>query len=141
MPRDRETFLPDQSRAARGLLAWSRAEAAQRAGLEVEALELYEAEQGGLAETELERLGRAYYGDGSGVIATRDKIAGRGVRWAKPRTPFAIVGVPVGRGGPSPQDPFNLLPLASRSRAAGQLVRQVARALDMQTRLGWSRGW
>lgn len=139
MPRDRETFSPAQSRAARGLLGWSAADCIATARLELEALELYEAGEAELGDADLARLGAAYYA--AGVIAVPANFAGEGVRWVRPRTPFAGDALSPVQGAPLGQDPFDRLPLASRSRAAGQLVRQVARALDMQTRLGWSRGW
>lgn len=77
--RDRERFSPAQCRAGRGLLGWPPERLAQAAGLEPEAVELYEAAEGALAESELARLGGAFAEHG--VIALPQNLAGEGVRF------------------------------------------------------------
>jgi hypothetical protein len=101
--RPRERYSPAQCRAARGLLAWPREDLAAQAGLDVDAVELFETEAGdGLAEIELAAIGAAFAR--SGVIATPQKRAGAGVRFAKPKAPPADIEL----SGPwsAPQTPF-----------------------------------
>ncbi len=78
----RRLFSPRQCRAARALLAWSRAELARRCGLEEEAVELYEAGGGELVLRERIALGAALHA--GGVVAVQARYAGEGVRFAKP---------------------------------------------------------
>jgi hypothetical protein len=80
--REREQFPPALCRAARGLLGWSIDQLAGEAALEGEAIELFEASAGELAESELAKIGRAF--GRAGVIAIRERLAGAGVRWARP---------------------------------------------------------
>lgn len=83
--RRRGLFLPAQCRAARGLLAWSRERLAAVSGLELEAIELFEAGDGELSELELVRLGDSF--NTAGVIALAEKLGGLGVRFAQPSEP------------------------------------------------------
>jgi hypothetical protein len=115
--RDRERFSPGQSRGARGLLGWEREDLARLAGLEVEAVELYEAGEGGLAEPELAALGNAFSKTG-GVIAIPAHHGGEGVRLRTPRTPFA-----------PPGDPFDDLPLSARAHLVEDLADALAEAV------------
>ncbi|MDI6623174.1 MAG: hypothetical protein QME55_00460 [Brevundimonas sp.] len=89
--RPRLNFSPRQSRAARALLDWDAARLAQLAGLEVEAVELFEAGEGDLSAAEHEALCTAIYGDGWGVIAIQECDGGEGVRFAKPRAMAAML--------------------------------------------------
>lgn len=84
--RVRERYSPAQCRAARGLLAWCVDELARAARLEAEAVELYEAGEGELAEDELARIGAAFAV--AGVIAKPADLAGEGVRFATARPAF-----------------------------------------------------
>lgn len=86
MSKDRR-FTPASCRAARGLLAWSAEELARRAGLELEAVELFEAEAGELGLAELARVQAAF--DAVDVIAIPERLAGEGARFRHPRTAFA----------------------------------------------------
>ncbi len=93
--RDTERFSPAQCRAARGLINLSVAELALRSSLEVEAIEIYEAEEAELSIDELLMLGRAF--NKAGVIAKSHSGYGDGVRivrsmTAEARTPFASRG-------------------------------------------------
>ncbi len=77
--RKRANFSPAQSRSARGLLDWDRAQLARAAGLKLEAVELYERGRRDLSETEREALGAAL--NEAGVCAIPERAAGEGVRW------------------------------------------------------------
>lgn len=83
--RPRLSFSPAQVRAARGLLDLSASRLAHMAGLETEAVELYEAGQGGLAGDEFAALANALHAKGRGVIAIPAADAGEGVRFARPQ--------------------------------------------------------
>jgi hypothetical protein len=73
-------FSPRQALAGRLLLGLPRAALAEAAGLEAEAVTLYETGQGGLADNELTALGLALYAHGHGVIPIPAHAAGEGVR-------------------------------------------------------------
>ena len=98
--RDAERFSPAQCRAGRALINLSVADLALRSGLEVEAIEIYEAEDAELSLGELSMLGRAF--NKAGVIAKSHSGCGDGVRivrsmTAEARTPFASMGGRPGR--------------------------------------------
>ena len=80
--RDRSIFPPALCRAARGLLGWSTDRLALAAGLEAEAVELFEAGEGALADNESAAIGEAL--NRAGVIAIRERLAGGGVRFSRP---------------------------------------------------------
>jgi hypothetical protein len=80
--REREQFPPALCRAARGLLGWSIDQLAGEAGLEAEALELFEGQDGELAESEMAHIGHAF--NRAGVIVIPERMAGPGVRFAWP---------------------------------------------------------
>lgn len=82
--RPRLSFSPAQVRAARGLLDLPSSRLADMAGLETEAVELYEAGQGELADDEFAALAQALYAEGWGVIAIPAHDGGEGVRFARP---------------------------------------------------------
>ncbi len=89
--RRRLNFSPRQSAAGRALLDWDIERLAQLAGLEPEAVELFEAGQGELSASEHEALGVALYADGWGVIAIQECDGGEGVRFARPRALAAML--------------------------------------------------
>jgi hypothetical protein len=72
-------FSPAQMRAARALLDWPADRLAAAAGLEPEAVELFEQGEGDLAANELARLAVALHR--AGVIAIPERWAGVGVRF------------------------------------------------------------
>ena len=97
--RGSECLSPAQTRAARGLLNWSADRLAAEAGLEHEAVHLFETGVCELGEHELRRLLAAIRGED--VIPVRASLAGEGVRFRRPpaptgaqdpRTPFAAAG-------------------------------------------------
>lgn len=88
--RSRETFSPAQCRAARGLLDWSSDELARRAGVEPEAVELYERQEADLGDADRAALGRAFVD--CGVIAKASGDGGEGVRFARPASHRAGIG-------------------------------------------------
>jgi hypothetical protein len=89
--RPRLNFSPRQSRAARALLGIGVERLAELAGLEPEAVELFEAGDGELAAREHEALCNAIYGGGWGVIAIQECDGGEGVRFARPRAMATIL--------------------------------------------------
>jgi hypothetical protein len=113
--RDRERFSPAQCRAGRGLLGWSIDELARRARLEPEGVELYEAGEGQLGDGDLAATGEAFAL--AGVIAIPQRLAGEGVRFSAPRTPFA-----------STDDAFDLLAFPARSRLVEAIAADLADA-------------
>ena len=80
--RERSVFPPALCRAARGLLGWSADRLALAAGLEAEAVELFEAGEGDLADRDKAAIGEAL--NRAGVIAIRARLAGDGVRFSRP---------------------------------------------------------
>ena len=105
--RPKLNFSPAQVRAGRALCDLTAAQLADMAGLEAEAVELFESGQGELSPGEHEALCRALYADGAGVVALPAQLAGEGVRFARA---FAL----------SPM----LLHLASRMAPAGPTRRR-----------------
>jgi|GEM_PF-3592411 len=94
MMRARSKFSPAQCRAARALLGWSQEDLAQRAHVELETVQLYEAELAVLRISELIVLGTAL-NDG-GAIALPTGWAGEGVRFSHaPSRPAARARVDV----------------------------------------------
>lgn len=81
--RPRLNFSPAQVRAGRVLCDLTTDRLAEMAGLEAEAVELYETGEGQLSPEEHEALGEALYADGWGVIAIQPDLAGEGVRFAR----------------------------------------------------------
>jgi hypothetical protein len=77
-------FTPRQALAGRLLRGVRRDALAEAAGLEAEAVALYETGQGDLADDELRRLSLALYDRGLGVIPIPARAAGEGVRLARP---------------------------------------------------------
>lgn len=100
--RPRLNFSPRQSRAARALLDMPADRLASIAGLEAEAVELFEAGQGELSAADHEALCEALYGDGWGVIAIRDALAGEGVRFARPVSVGSILSHRLAQEPPRP---------------------------------------
>lgn len=92
--RPRLNFSPAQVRAGRALRNLSAGQLAELAGLEPEAVELFESEQGDLSPSEHEALCRALYANGAGVFAVHGDLAGEGVR-------FVRRGAPVTRPAPA----------------------------------------
>lgn len=78
----KESFSPAQCRAGRGLLDWSADDLARRAGLECEAVELFERGEGDLSVRDRQAIGRAF--GAAGVIAKAEGSAGEGVRFSRP---------------------------------------------------------
>lgn len=79
------SFSARQVRAGRALVGWSAADLAARAGLEEEAIELFEGEVADLSENERHAIANALYAGGRGVIALGSDRAGEGVRLARAR--------------------------------------------------------
>lgn len=102
--RPRLNFSPRQSRAARGLLGIGAERLAQLAGLEPEAVELFEAGEGELSLPERVALGSALYGGGEGVIAIQECHGGEGVRFARPRAMAAVLLDRMGLGPTAPAE-------------------------------------
>jgi len=96
--RPRLNFSPRQSRAARALLDIGVERLAELAGLEPEAVELFEAGDGELSPREHGALGMAIYDDGRGVIALQECDGGEGVRFARPRAMAAVLFDRMGDG-------------------------------------------
>ncbi len=87
--KSRQTFSPAQCRAGRGLLDWSAEDLARRAGLESEAVELFERGEGELSDDERLALGRAF--GQADVIAKAEGAAGEGVRFRCPKSPLGAM--------------------------------------------------
>lgn len=78
-----ERFTPSQARAARGLLNWTPVRLAEVAGVEVEAVELFEDHAAELGGADHARLGHASFR--AGVSAKPSTLhAGEGVRFRTP---------------------------------------------------------
>lgn len=75
----RDKFSPAQSRAGRGFLGWTIERLAEEAGLEPEAVELYEAGEGDLGDDERRELGAAF-NDAGCIAKGATQHAGEGVR-------------------------------------------------------------
>ena len=76
------TFSAAQTRAARGLLDWSAGRLARAAGLEREAIGLFETGNGDLAHEDARRLGATLYA--AGVLPIAADLGGEGVRLRRP---------------------------------------------------------
>ncbi len=85
--RPRLKFSPAQVRAGRALRGPTAEQLAAVAGLEPEAIELYEHGEGELSPAEHSALGEALYADGEGVIAIPANYGGEGVRLARAPDP------------------------------------------------------
>ncbi len=120
------SFSPAQCRAARGLLAWSQDDLAVRAGLELEAVELFEGCDAELSFKDLSRLYAAIYA--AGVRPIEADLAGEGVRFRRagrqpqglrPRNGFAL-------------DPeFEQLGCSARAAAIQAVATRVATQLSI----------
>jgi transcriptional regulator with XRE-family HTH domain len=80
---DEMTLLPEQSRAARALLDWSRGELASRSGVSVAALADFEAGKRQPYERTLADIRRAL--ESAGVVFVPENGEGPGVRIRKNR--------------------------------------------------------
>lgn len=89
--RPRLRFSPAQVRAARALLDLSAERIAELAGLEPEAVELYESGHCDLGASELAALAFALYAGGWGVIAIPAADGGEGVRFARPLSSHPVL--------------------------------------------------
>jgi hypothetical protein len=122
--RDRERFSPCQCRAGRALKGWSAEDLARRVRLEPEAIELYEAGEGGLSEGELALVGYAF--SAGDVIAIRACHAGEGVRFSRPQTPS-----PFERDFPPARDDFDGPSPAARADEVAAHARHVGDTLKI----------
>lgn len=128
MMRARETFSPAQCRAARGLLNWTREDLAHYAGIELEAVEIYEAGAADLDRDELVNLGRVF--TGAGVVALPARLAGEGVRLSRSHgaaEPAQAVHPWQSAAG------FDRLPLAAKRGQVGRIIADVAEHLTAPT--------
>lgn len=108
--RPRLNFSPAQARAGRVLCDLTPGRLAELAGLESEAVELYESGEGELSPEEHEALCEALYADGWGVIAIQPDLAGEGVRFARPLAASPMLDHRASRQAP---------PVVVRERARG----------------------
>lgn len=136
MSRDQFNFVPNLSRAARGLLGWPVAFCARRTRLRPNLLAAYEDTTGSLSDTDRHRLGATFIA--AGVLALLSARTGGGVGFFRPRTRFASA-VPV--SVPS-DDSDQLGSLSPRERAISIdiMTRQIARSLDLKARISGAPG-
>ncbi len=85
LPASGTSINAAQARAARGLLGWTQRRLAAEAGLEPEAVRLFETNIGDLSDQEMQRLGAAI--SRAGVVLIPAASAGEGVRFRQASGP------------------------------------------------------